>query len=66
MASMQALAAAKTPLEFVELQRKLLTDCVATAISDGTTIGKLATEAFTAAFEAVRKQIDGLQDVLKR
>jgi len=57
-ASMQAFAAAKSPLEFIELQQELLSDYVASAISDGEKIGKLATDAFTASFKSARKQTD--------
>jgi hypothetical protein len=64
-ASMQALAAVKTPTEFVELQRKLLAESVAEAVSDSATIGKLTATAFTAAFEPMRKQIEQLQGGLK-
>jgi len=64
-ASMQALAAVKTPTEFIELQRKLLAESVAAAVSDSAAIGKLTATAFTVAFEPVRKQIEKLQGGLK-
>jgi hypothetical protein len=64
-ASMQALAAVKTPTEFVELRRKLLTESVTAAVSDGAAIGKLTTAAFTAAFEPLRRQLERLQGGLK-
>lgn len=64
-ASMQALAAVKTPTEFVELQRKLLAESVAAAVSDSAAIGKLTATAFTAAFEPMRQQIEKLQGGLK-
>lgn len=64
-ASMQALAAVKTPTEFVELQRKLMAESVAAAVSDSAAIGKLTAAAFTAAFEPMRKQIEKLQGGLK-
>jgi len=65
-ASMQALAAVKTPTEFVELQRKLLTETMATAASDGKTIAKLTTDAFTAAFNPMRKKIGDLRAGARR
>lgn len=64
--SMQALAAVKTPTEFIELQQKLLTEGVAAAVSDGATIGKLTTAAFAAAFEPMRKQMGDLRSGAKR
>lgn len=60
-ASIHALATVKTPTEFMELQRKLVTESVASAVSDSATIGKLTTAAFTAAFEPMRKQVEMLQ-----
>ncbi len=60
-AAMQALSEAKTPLEFVELQQKLLTDCVADTISDGADIGRLATDAFAASFKSAREQMDAVK-----
>ncbi|HLZ67295.1 MAG TPA: phasin family protein [Aliidongia sp.] len=65
-ASMQALAAARTPKDFVELQQKLLTESVAAAVSDSATIGKLTTAAFTAAFEPMREHIGDLRAGAKR
>lgn len=64
--SMQALAAVKTPTEFIELQQKLLTESVAAAVSDGAAIGKLTTAAFAAAFEPMRKQMGDLRSGAKR
>jgi hypothetical protein len=60
-ASIQALSAVKTPAEFIELQRKLMTESVAAAVSDSAAIGKLTTAAFTAAFEPMRKQVEMLK-----
>lgn len=64
--SIQALSTVRTPMEFVELQQKLLTEGVAAAVNDGATIAKLTTAAFAAAFEPMRKQVDALQGGLKR
>jgi len=59
--SIKALTAVKTPQEFVELQQKLMTESIATAVEDGKNIGELTKAAFTAAFEPIRKQIGDLQ-----
>jgi phasin family protein len=60
-AAMQALAAVKSPTEFMELQQRLIKEGVAAAVSDGKHIAKLTTAVFTAAFEPVKKQIDSVQ-----
>ena len=59
--AMQALAAVKTPTEFMALQHKLLTESLATALSDSAAIGKLTTAAFTAAFDPMRRKIGDLR-----
>jgi hypothetical protein len=64
--SMQALAAVKTPKEFVALQQKFLTESLAAAVSDGAAIGKLTTAAFTAAFDPMRRKIGDLRAGTKR
>ena len=53
--SLQALAAVKSPTEFVALQGKLMSEAVDAAIKDGANISKLTTEVFTAAFEPLTK-----------
>jgi hypothetical protein len=55
--SMHALAATKSPTEFFELQRKLMTEGVEAAVADSTHIAKLTTAAFAAAFEPIQKQV---------
>ena len=60
-AAMQALAAVKSPTEFMELQQRLIKEGVAAAVSDGKHIAKLTTAVFTAAFEPVKKQIELVQ-----
>jgi len=64
-ASLQALAVLKTPLEFVEMQRKLIAEGVEAAVSDGGHIAKLTAAVFAAAFEPVQKQVEGLQNTVK-
>jgi hypothetical protein len=64
-ASIKALTEVKTPVEFIELQQKLIKDGVASAVSDSTNIGKLTAAVFTAAFEPVKKQFESLQTNMK-
>jgi hypothetical protein len=56
--SMRALAAVKTPVEFLELQRKLIAEGVEAAVSDCGRITKLTAAMFTTAFEPMRRQIE--------
>ena len=60
-AAIQALSAAKSPVQFVELQQKLIKDGVEAAVSDCRHIAQLTTSVFTAAFEPVKKQIEAAQ-----
>jgi len=60
-AAMQALAAVKSPTEFIELQQRLIKEGVEAAVSDSQHIAQLTTAVFTAAFEPVKKQIEALQ-----
>ena len=60
-AAMQALAAAKSPTEFMELQQRLIKEGVQAAVSDSQHIAQLTTAVFTAAFEPVKKQIEAVQ-----
>ena len=59
--AMQALAAVKSPTEFMELQQRLIKEGVEAAISDSQHIAQLTTAVFTAAFEPVKKQIEAVQ-----
>ena len=59
-AAMQALAAVKSPTEFMELQQRLIKEGVEAAVSDSQHIAQLTTAVFTAAFEPVKKQIEVL------
>jgi hypothetical protein len=59
--AMQALAAVKSPTEFIELQQRLIKEGVQAAVSDGQHIAQLTTAVFTAAFEPVKKQIEAVQ-----
>src|ERR1700733_1568759 len=57
-AAMQALAAVKSPAEFIELQLRLIREGVESAVTDSRHIAKLTTAVFTAAFEPVKKQLE--------
>jgi phasin family protein len=59
--AMQALAAVKSPTEFMELQQRLIKEGVQAAVSDSQHIAQLTTAVFTAAFEPVKKQIESVQ-----
>ena len=60
-AAVQALAAVKSPTEFMELQKQLIKDGVEAAVKDSQHIAQLTTAVFTAAFEPVRQQIEAVQ-----
>src|SRR5271170_263038 len=60
-AAMQALAAVKSPTEFMELQQRLIKGGVEAAVSDSQHIAQLTTAVFTAAFEPVKKRIEAVQ-----
>ena len=60
-AAMQALAAVKSPAEFMELQQRLIKEGVEAAVSDSQHIAQLTTAVFTAAFEPVKKRIESVQ-----
>ena len=53
---MQALAAVKSPTDFIELQQRLIKEGVETAVGDSRRIARLTTAVFTAAFEPVMKR----------
>jgi phasin family protein len=56
--AMQALAAVKSPAEFIELQQRLIKEGVEAAVTDSRHIAQLTTAVFTAAFEPVKKQLE--------
>ena len=62
-AAMQALAAVRSPAEFIELQRRLIKEGVEAAVSDSHSqhIAQLTTAVFTTAFEPVKKRIEAVQ-----
>jgi phasin family protein len=65
-ASIQALAAVKSPNEFVELQQKLIKEGVDAAVADSRNIAELTTSVFSAAFAPIQKQVEGLQKAGKK
>ena len=60
-AAMQALAAVKSPTEFIELQQRLIREGVEAAVKDSQKIAQLTTAVFAAAFEPIKKQIESAQ-----
>lgn len=60
-ASIQSLAAVKTPAEFIELQQKLVKEGVEAAVADSRNIAELTQSVFTQAFEPVKAQVETLQ-----
>jgi phasin family protein len=54
----QGLSAVKNPVEFIELQQKLIKEGVEAAVSDWRHIAQLTSAVVTAAFEPVKKQIE--------
>jgi hypothetical protein len=60
-AAIQGLSAVKNPVEFIQLQQKLIKEGVEAAVSDSHRIAQLTTAVFTAAFEPVKKQIEAVQ-----
>jgi phasin family protein len=60
-AAMQALAAVKSPAQFIELQQRLMKEAVEAAVSDSQHIAQLTAAVFTAAFEPLKKQIESVQ-----
>ena len=60
--AMQAMFAAKSPTEFIELQQRLIKEGIETVVGDSQRIAQLTTAVFTAAFEPVKKRIEAVQN----
>jgi len=60
-AAIQRLSAVKNPVEFIELQQKLIKEGVEAAVSDCRHIAQLTSAVFTTAFEPVKKQIEAAE-----
>jgi phasin family protein len=61
-AAMEALAAVKSPTEFIEVQQKLIKEGVETAMGDSQRIAQLTTAVFTAAFKPVKKRFEAVRN----
>jgi hypothetical protein len=59
--AMRALAAVKSPTEFMELQQRLVREGVEAAVRDSQHIAQLTTAVFTAAFQPLKNRFDSLQ-----
>jgi phasin family protein len=64
--SIQALSSVKTPVEFFEVQQKLMKEAFETTITDSRAIAELTASAFAATFEPVQKQFSAIQGVVKK
>ncbi len=64
--ALQALAAVKTPTEFVELQQRLIKDSMEAVIHDSQHIARLTSAVFTTAFEPVKRQLEAVQKRVTR
>jgi phasin family protein len=62
--ALKALSSVKTPVEFVELQAKLVKEGFDAAITDSRAITELTTSVFTEAFEPVKKQVEAVQSIV--
>jgi phasin family protein len=60
-AAIQALSAVKNPVEFMEVQQRLIKEGVEAAISDTRHLAQLTSAVVTTAFEPVKKQIEAVQ-----
>jgi phasin family protein len=61
-AAMQALATAKSPVDFIELQQRLIKEGVQTAIRDSQRIAELTTVVLTRAFEPIWKRMEAVHN----
>jgi phasin family protein len=59
--AIQRLSAVKNPVEFMELQQKLIKEGVEAAVSDCRHITQLTSTVFTTAFEPVKKRIEAAE-----
>ena len=59
--AMRALAAVKSPSEFMELQQRLVKEGVEAAVRDSQHIAQLTTAVFTSAFQPLKKHFESMQ-----
>ena len=64
--AVKALTSVKSPVEFVELQAKLVKEGFDAAVADSRAIAELTTSVFTAAFEPVKKQAEAVQAIVTK
>ncbi|CUW40811.1 conserved protein of unknown function(containing Phasin domain,18-118; containing Phasin, subfamily 1,39-123) [Magnetospirillum sp. XM-1] len=64
--AVKALSSVKSPVEFVELQAKLVKEGFDAAVADSRAIAELTTSVFTAAFEPVKKQAEAVQAIVTK
>jgi phasin family protein len=65
-ASFQRLSSVKTPVEFFEVQQKVVTEGFEAALAESRAIAELTNAVFTAAFEPVQKQVEAIQNIVKK
>jgi len=65
VASIKELTSVKSPIEFFQVQQRLVKDSYESAVADGKNIAELTASAFSATFDPVKKQIEALQEPLK-
>jgi phasin family protein len=58
---LHALAAVKSPTEFMELQQRLMKEGVEASVNDSRHVAQLTTAVFTAALEPMKKRIEAVQ-----
>ncbi len=63
--SIQQLASVKSPIEFIELQQKLLAGSMESAMADGTHLARLSAAMFMSAFQPMQAHIASLQSATK-
>jgi phasin family protein len=64
--SIKELGAIKTPIEFVELQQKLVKQAFETALADSRQIADITVSAFTTAFEPMQQQVAAAHHAVSR
>jgi hypothetical protein len=60
--SIQALAAVKSPTEFMQLQQRLIREGVEAAVGDSQHIARLTNAVFIAAFEPLKKRFESARE----
>lgn len=63
--AIRVLSSAKTPMEFYELQQKLIQDSFEKSSADVEVLIELTSSVLTAAFEPIQKQITVIPEIVK-